>query len=247
MNVKLGIPSKGRMRQEVSAWFSQRGTEILTAGHDRSYSAYLVDFPEMQIIFLPATEIPNELACGRIHLGITGQDLVQEKVVNWDSWLVELATMDIAHAKLVFAVPKCWADVNDLSDVDEVANLFREKSGFRLRIATKYNNLVRQHLREFGLADYKLVSSQGATEGLIENQAAEMIADITSTGETFSANNLKILSTNPIIESEAALFASKNIIWSEELLKKLGNFCEKISIKGATEKLKYTNVKKVTF
>ena len=76
MNVKLGIPSKGRMRQEVSAWFSQRGTKILTAGHDRSYSAHLVDFPEMQIIFLPATEIPNELACGRIHLGITGQDLV---------------------------------------------------------------------------------------------------------------------------------------------------------------------------
>ena len=244
MNIKLGIPSKGRLRQEVSAWFYKRGVEIITAKHNRSYSAHLLDFPEIQIIFLPATEIPKELASGRIHLGITGQDLVQEKVLNWDMWLAELAKMDIGHAKLVFAVPECWVDVNDLKDIDEVAYLFRGKEGFRLRIATKYNNLVRQHLREFGLADYKLVSSQGATEGLIENQAAEMIADITSTGETFSANNLKILSTNPIIESEAALFASKNINWNANLLKRLRKFCQKISINGITQKLKNTNFKK---
>ena len=68
---------------------------------------------------------------------------------------------------------------------------------------------MRQHLREFGLADYKLLSSQGATEGLIENQAAEMIADITSTGETLKANNLRILKDGEILKSEACMMVSR--------------------------------------
>ena len=70
---------------------------------------------------------------------------------------------------------------------------FRGGHGMRLRIATKYHRLVREFLRERGVADYRLVDSQGATEGTVKNETAEAIADITSTGETLRANGLKVL------------------------------------------------------
>jgi len=78
-----------------------------------------------------------------------------------------------------------------------------------LRIATKYHRLVRDYLQDAGVADYQLVDSQGATEGTVKNETAEAIADITSSGATLEANHLKILAGEPILRSQATLFASK--------------------------------------
>ena len=79
----------------------------------------------------------------------------------------------------------------------------------RLRIATKYHNLARAFLRAAGVADYQLIDSQGATEATPLNLTAEAIIDITSTGETLTANHLKILSDGLILKSEATLCISK--------------------------------------
>ena len=78
-----------------------------------------------------------------------------------------------------------------------------------MRIATKYHRLIRDYLREHGVADYQLVDSQGATEGTVKNLTAEAIADITSTGETLRANHLKILKEEPVLRSQATLFRSR--------------------------------------
>ena len=66
------------------------------------------------------------------------------------------------------------------------------------------------------MADYQLVDSQGATEGTVKNEAAEAIADITSTGETLRANGLKVLSDGLIHASQATLYKSRMAMWSEE-------------------------------
>jgi ATP phosphoribosyltransferase len=87
--------------------------------------------------------------------------------------------------------------------------MFRERHGFRLRIATKYHRLVREFLRDAGVADYAIVDSQGATEGTVANGTAEAIADITSSGATLSANHLKILSDGLILASQATLWRSR--------------------------------------
>ena len=84
-----------------------------------------------------------------------------------------------------------------------------------MRIATKYHRLVREHLRDKGVADYQIVDSQGATEGTVANQTAEAIADITSTGETLQANHLKILSDGLIHASQATLFKSLTADWGD--------------------------------
>ncbi|PKP84139.1 MAG: ATP phosphoribosyltransferase, partial [Alphaproteobacteria bacterium HGW-Alphaproteobacteria-2] len=86
---------------------------------------------------------------------------------------------------------------------------FRARHGHRLRIATKYHNLVREHLRAHGVADYQLVDSQGATEGTVANLTAEAVADITSSGETLRANHLKVLAGPPILQSQAVLFGAR--------------------------------------
>ena len=114
--------------------------------------------------------------------------------------------MGFGFADLIIAVPKVWIDVETLDDLDAVAAQFRAHHGHRLRIATKYHNLVRDFLRNAGVADYRLVDSQGATEGTVKNLTAEAIADITSSGATLQANHLKPLSDGLILRSEACLF-----------------------------------------
>jgi ATP phosphoribosyltransferase len=105
--------------------------------------------------------------------------------------------------------------VNTLDDLDAVASAFRTTHGFRLRIATKYHRLVREFLRENGVADYQLVDSQGATEGTVKNETAEAIADITSTGDTLRANHLKILEDGLILRSQATLFRARRVPLSD--------------------------------
>ena len=78
-----------------------------------------------------------------------------------------------------------------------------------MRIATKYHRLVREFLRQAGVADYALVDSQGATEGTVKNETAEAIADITSSGETLRANHLKVLVDGLILQSQATLWRSR--------------------------------------
>jgi len=206
--MKLGVPSKGRLKKEVLSWFNHKGVEIITSEDDRSYAAKVTNFSDIQLFFLPPVEIPTLLSKGVLDLGVTGQDLIEEKIPEWDNYVKELKKLGIGHADLVIAVPEFWVDVSNLEDLDEVAKIFRNKIGFRLRIATKYHNLARKYLKKFGITDYMLIDSQGATEGLIKNEVAEVVIDITSTGQTFKSNNLKILPIDPIKKSEVALFAS---------------------------------------
>ncbi len=208
MTLKLGIPSKGRLQEMCFDWFGARGVRLSRAGAAREYSAEVDGMDGIALVLLSAGEIPRELAAGRIHLGVTGTDLVQEKIPAWQQRVEEIARLGFGHADLVLAVPRIWIDVDTLDDLDAVAAQFRARHGFRLRIATKYHNLVRDFLRARGVADYRLVDSQGATEGTVRNLTAEAIADITSTGDTLAANHLKPLADGLVLASEAALFRS---------------------------------------
>ena len=210
MTVKLGVPSKGRLMEKTFDWFGERGVGLRRAGSDREYAGAVDGIDGVELVLLSAGEIPREMATGRIHLGVTGTDLVQEKLGNWDQKVEQIAPLGFGFADLILAVPACWIDVETLDDLDAVAAAFRAQHGFRLRIATKYHRLVRDYLRHAGVADYQLVDSQGATEGTVKNETAEMIADITSTGETLRANHLKILKGDPVLKSQATLYASRN-------------------------------------
>lgn len=212
--LKLGVPSKGRLQNDTIDWFAARGIELKRTGSDREYAGAVDGVDGVELVMLSAGEIPKELAAGRIHLGVTGLDLIREKLMPWRDHVSLVEEMGFGFADLILAVPKTWVDVTCMEDLDAVAAQFRRDHGFRLRIATKYHTLVHGFLRDAGVADYQLVDSQGATEGTVKNLTAEAIADITSSGATLEANHLKILDDALILKSQASLFASKSADWS---------------------------------
>ena len=176
MSVKLGVPSKGRLMEKTFEWFGERGITLSRTGSDREYAGAVEGVDGVELVLLSAGEIPRELAAGRIHLGVTGTDLVREKLGQWDQQVEEMAELGFGHADLIIAVPNCWVDVDVLDDLDAAAASFRANHGFRLRIATNYHRLIREFLYDNGVADYQLVDSQGATEGTVKNETAEAVA-----------------------------------------------------------------------
>ena len=210
--IRIGVPSKGRLMQDCFDWFGARGVVMRRSGADREYSGVIEGMQDVVPVLLSAGEIPRELAAGRIHLGVTGSDLVREQL--GDDEVSEMARLGFGQADLVIAVPAVWIDVETVDDLDAAAAGFRKAHGHRLRIATKYHRLVREFLQAQGVADYQLVDSLGATEGTVKNGTAEAIADITSSGETLRANHLRILSDGLIHSSEAVLWVSRAAEWS---------------------------------
>ena len=232
MTIKLGVPSKGRLMEKTFDWFGARGVTLQRTGSEREYSGAVTGAEGVELVLLSAGEIPRELAAGRIHLGVTGTDLVQDKLPIWEQQVEPLAELGFGHADLIIAVPACWVDVTTLDDLDAAAAAFRARHGFRLRIATKYHRLVREFLREAGVADYQLVDSQGATEGTVKNLTAEAIADITSTGETLRANHLKILSDGLVLKSQATLFRARGAALAPGDRKALDGLRETLGLGG---------------
>lgn len=220
--IKLGVPAKGRLMQNTFDWFANRNVLLSKSGSDREYVGKVSGVTGVELILLSAGEIPGELAAGRIDIGVTGTDLVHEKLANWSEKITPVIEMGFGFANLMIAVPACWRDVTCLHDLDAVAARFRAQQGFRLRVATKYHRLVRQFMTEHGVADYQLVDSQGATEGAIKNETAEAIADITSSGATIEANHLRILEDGLVLKSQATLWQSRSSQGNcSELIKKI--------------------------
>ena len=208
--IRLAVPSKGRLMEQTFEWFADRGVRLSRAGSDREYAGRVEGAENVSLVLLSAGESPRELQAGHIHLGVTGTDLIREKLAGWRSHVEELAPMGFGHADLILAVPACWSDCEGLDDFASIARDFRAEHGFRLRIATKYHRLVRAWLSAAEVADYQLVDSQGATEGTVANLTAEAIADITSSGETLRANHLKVVNELPILRSQATLFRARS-------------------------------------
>jgi ATP phosphoribosyltransferase len=209
MSLRIGVPSKGRLRDDSFAWFAAHGLPMRLAGSEREYAGTVEGADDVAVVLLSAAEIPRELAAGRIHLGVTGSDLVAERLPDAGAAVAPLVRLGFGRADLVLAVPAAWIDTETLDDLDAVAAAFRARHGFRLRIATKYHRLTREFLARHGVADYALVDSQGATEATVANGTAEAIADITSSGETLRANHLKVLADGLIHASEAVLWQSR--------------------------------------
>jgi ATP phosphoribosyltransferase len=96
-----------------------------------------------------------------------------------------------------------------MADLDDVAEQFYARHGRRLRVATKYLNLTRRFFAEKGITGYRIVESLGATEGAPATGTAELIVDITTSGATLKANQLRILDDGLILASCAVFSVSK--------------------------------------
>ena len=225
----FAVPSKGRLMEATTGVLAEGGLEVRKTGSERGYRGEIVDVGDVEIAFISASEIANALRIGQVHLGVTGEDLIREEIADAENRVKFLKPLGFGHADVVVAVPACWIDVRAMEDLDEVAIGFRREHQRRMRVATKYVNLTRRHFSYYGISDYRIVESLGATEGTPAAGTAELIVDITSTGTTIRANGLKQIEGGTILKSGANLIESRMADWTPELravqndiLKRLG-------------------------
>jgi ATP phosphoribosyltransferase len=214
----LALPSKGRLKEQAEDWLADCALPMRQVGGERGYAARLDGLPEVEVRLISTAEIAAALFAGEVHLGVTGEDLLRELASGVDGRIMLALALGFGRADLVVAAPKSWIDVDTMADVDEVAHLFLARTGRRLRVATKYLTQTRAFFARHGIIDYRIVESGGATEGAPAAGAAELIADITTSGATLAANGLKALSDGLILSSQAQLAASLAAEWDQPRL-----------------------------
>ena len=207
--INIGIPSKGRLKKDTLNIFKKKKLRIYSERGERDLFGHIKKLTNVKIIYLHARECIEQLSLGNIDIGFSGYDLFKESEINVQNKILISKKYDFGNADLVLAIPDLWIDVQTLLDLDEVADEFKKKKKRLLRVATKYPNLTRQFLYSKGVTQFQLVQSLGSTEVAPFTGTAEIISDITSTGATLKANNLRILKDGEILKSQACLMISK--------------------------------------
>ncbi len=210
----LAVPSKGRLQQNAEAFFARSGLDLLKPRGARDYRGAIAGFDGVEIAYLSAAEITSQLGQGAVHVGVTGEDLVREMILDADRHVVLIDQLGFGFANVVVAVPQAWIDVRSMADLDDVATAFRLKHERKMRLATKYANLTRAFFAEHGVVYYRIVESSGATEAAPAAGTAELIVDITTTGATLAANGLKVVEDGVILRSQANLVAARHAAWT---------------------------------
>ena len=214
----LAVPSKGRLQEQVTHYLGDAGLDLKQVSGARGYRASFAGEPDVDVKLMSSAKIASALGAGEAHLGITGEDLIREDVPESDAKIALLQPLGFGFADVVVAVPRAWIDVTTMADLDDVCTAFHARHHRRLRVATKYLALTRTFFAAHGIADYRIVESLGATEGAPAAGLAEAVVDITTTGATLTANDLKVLEDGVLLKSQAQLAASLTAKWDAKAL-----------------------------
>lgn len=173
-NLRIGIPSKGRLSELTTDLLKQAGMSFRR--QDRSLFARVRGI-DADITFLKSDDIPVLCAEGAIDLGITGSDLVSESGVAIETRLA----LGVGRCRLAVCVP-------------EDASINSPEALHGKRVATSFPNVTRSYLQQHG-ASAHLVEISGSVEIMVTLGVADAVVDLVETGSTLAANRLKILDT----------------------------------------------------
>tara|TARA_Y100000816_G_scaffold201046_1_gene147711 strand:+ start:93 stop:776 length:684 start_codon:yes stop_codon:yes gene_type:complete len=201
--------SKGRMKVDAEQVFKKNQLKI-TRESERSLNGFIKGYSNVQILYMNATEIIEALGKGIGDIGISGKDLWRESEQSIQSNISLAKEYNWGKSDLVVAVDNMWLDCVNPTDLEDISYEFYQKKKRLMRCATKFKNLAHRWFNSKGITQYELITSLGATEGANKLGTADLIVDLSSTGETLKQNNLKIIDT--ILSSSACLFYSKKSI-----------------------------------
>lgn len=214
----FAIPSKGRLKEECLALLARAGLAVAPPD-ERSYETTIPALPGVRVVLISASEIADRMARGDFDAGITGEDVMRERLgvlsgaerhddiqTIGENGPVRLRRLGFGPARLVVAVPMGWLDCQSMDDLREISDELRRNQHRPLRVATKYVRLTRAFFARHLVADYRIVLSTGATEAAPASGLADVIVDITTSGATLRDNKLAILGDGEIFASEACLF-----------------------------------------
>jgi ATP phosphoribosyltransferase len=177
--------------------FNQAGYKISVGS--RSYFPVVND-PELEILLMRAQEIPRYVHEGVLDAGISGLDWIIENGAD----VVEVA--DMVYSKSTSRSSKWVIAGAENSDIRDVADLNGK------RVATELVGVTEKYLRERGVSA-AVEYSWGATEVKVPD-LVDAIVDITETGSSLRANNLRIIAT--ILETTTKLHANR-AAWDDPL------------------------------
>jgi ATP phosphoribosyltransferase len=250
--LKFAIP-KGSLEKATAEFFSKSGFKI--GGTERTYRPSIND-PQIELKVLRPQEIPVFVSEGLQDLGITGEDWVKENRADVEI----LQNLEYGKIRLVIAVPKTC---ENMTMGEYMESIWAQGKNFRisteyLNIASEYLKNTPQYKKRFGSADPMLVTpwwrkgdnarakiflSFGATEAK-PPEDSDAIMDVTETGTTIEANNLKIVDT--VLRSAAVLIANKKALDDPEKREKIYDIVA--LLKGVVDGSKrihiFVNVKK---
>jgi len=250
--LKFAIP-KGSLEKATAEFFSKSGYKI--GGTERTYRPSIND-SQIELKVLRPQEIPVFVSEGLQDLGITGEDWVKENRADVEI----LQNLEYGKIKLVIAVPKTC---ENMTMGEFMESIWSQGKNFRisteyLNIASEYLKSTSQYKKRFGDADPMLVTpwwkkgdnprakiflSFGATEAK-PPENSDAIMDVTETGTTIEANNLKIIDT--VLRSSAVLIANKKALGDQEKREKIYDIVA--LLKGVVDGSKrihiFVNVKK---
>jgi ATP phosphoribosyltransferase len=189
VKLKLGIP-KGSLENATIDLFRRAGFQISTSS--RSYFPS-IDDPQIECMLIRAQEMARYVEDGILDAGLTGRDWIQENEAE------VIAVADLIYAKQSFGKVRWVLAVPEASPFRTVHDL-----GGKI-IATELVATTKRYLEKHGVKA-KVEFSWGATE-VKPPVLADAIVEVTETGSSLRANNLKIIDT--VLESNTQLIANK--------------------------------------
>jgi ATP phosphoribosyltransferase len=185
--LKIALPNKGRLSEEVRELFNDAGLEVRVRG-ERALTASLGG--EFEAIFVRAQDIPEFVADGAAQAGVTGWDLVNEAGRELDL----LMDLEFGRCRLVVAA----REESGITSADGV------KDG--MRVASCFPRLTQEFFSKRG-QKITVVPVSGAAEIAPHLGIADIVVDLTSTGSTLKMNGLREVAT--VLDSSARLVACK--------------------------------------
>ena len=225
--IKIGLPSKGRLKEESLKIFKKNKLSIKDS--KRKYLSEIKNFSTNEVIFSHAREIVERLADNSLDVGISGFDLLNESLPGIKKNIQVFSRLNFGFANLIVAVPNAWIDVQTIADLEEISFEFKDRNTGKLRVATKYPNLTNDFLLSKGLTQYRIVNSLGSTEIYPFTNQSEIITDITSSGATLKANNLRVLKDGNILKSSACILVSKKSLKDKNKNKTIISLLKKLN------------------
>jgi ATP phosphoribosyltransferase len=202
-DIRLSLPSKGRLAEAALALLAQCGLGI-DKPNPRQYAASVPALPGVTVLFQRPGDIVVSVRDGSVDFGITGMDVVAELRGEDDAVLVLHDALGFGHCRLCLAVPEAWEQVRTMEGLVAYARALARP----LRVATRFAHISSGFLERHGVP-FVLVEAEGTLEVAPAIGYADTIIDLVSSGQTLRDNRLVPLEDGTIIVSQAVLIANR--------------------------------------
>ena len=226
------MPSTGALHEGTGRLLESADAAVSRV-NTRRYTAEMPSIPGIEVIYQRQSDITSLVDGGNADIGIVGLDRYLESRLEDGTSLVLAPDLRFGRSQLCIAVPEAWIDATTIYDLADIALEFHGR-GTSIRVATKYPRLVRRFLQRQGITYFTLVEINGALEAAPRIGYADVIADISDTGNTLRENNLRTLSGGIVIQSQAIMIGNGELLAHQTKIGLVRQLLERIEARLAS-------------